>query len=165
MKKLLYMMLASLLLALQSCVDDDYKHIWIDNRSPHDVSVYVATGFYGFGPTAYPDTLLPQNYDLSEYGWKGKLEDWLKDYPVASFTKESVTPSMSCDDNGVVTPRPPRDTLSIFIIDHDTLMKYGYDYVRQHNMILARYDVHWRNAWSMDYTFVYPSENQSLKPQ
>ncbi len=130
--------------------------MWLDNKSSRDISVYVATGYYGFGPTAYPDTLLPENYDTSDLCYVGRIENWLKDYHVAPFTKVEVTPGLYCNDDGVILPKPPHDTLSVFLIDHDSLMKYGYDYVRLHNMVLVRYDVHWRDAWGVDYTFVYP---------
>lgn len=110
--------------------------VGIYNATGDTICTYEATGYYKFTPTTYPDTLLPHDKEyingetISERIYLNQLFPYSKGYTYPIFDKKS-RPFFSL----------PKDTLSIFFISKDTLSKYGYDKVRDSNLIIARYDL------------------------
>ncbi|NLL27401.1 MAG: hypothetical protein GX259_01250 [Bacteroidales bacterium] len=50
----------------------------------------------------------------------------------------------------------PKDTLSIFIFDSDTLAKYSWDRIRSDYNILKRYDLSLKDLETQNWTISYP---------
>jgi len=99
---------------------------YLDNKTNDTLGVYFALGHDG--QTVYPDTTLPVDINKAHI-------------MVASpHKKQSLL---------VYDPRPyedvikslPKDTLSIFIINIDTLFKYDWDVIIRDYKILRRYDL------------------------
>ncbi|MDH6307231.1 hypothetical protein M2451_002464 [Dysgonomonas sp. PFB1-18] len=115
MKNLFFLMAGIILLAitLTSCPDDDYNGIWLKNGSSRNVVVYI--GEEGLGEPVYPDTLLPSI---------NRTNPISENFTKIGFTKD-IKNSKVC----------------VFFLDQDTIIKYGWDKVRDDYMILKRYDV------------------------
>ncbi|MDH6307236.1 hypothetical protein M2451_004168 [Dysgonomonas sp. PFB1-18] len=115
MKKIFLLMAGIILLAITftSCPDDDYNAIWLKNGSKRNVVVYI--GGEGLGEPVYPDTLLPSI---------NRTEPIFKNSTNFGFTKD-IKNSKVC----------------VFFLDQDTIIKYGWDKVRDDYMILKRYDI------------------------
>lgn len=112
---------------------EDFSRIEIYNATGDTICFYQATGFYVDGPTAYPDTFLPPD----KVYWKGRtLSEAVFENPIFPYSI-NYTHSLIDKKNRAL----PIDTFSIFFINRDTLRKYGYDMVRDSNLILDRYDL------------------------
>ena len=110
--------------------------IMIHNATDDTICIYVATGYYGESPTAYPDTVLP----LDKVYWKDEtISNRIRQNEIAPHSSLSSLPILDKKMNPIFSL--PNDTLSIFFISTDTLNKYGYDMVREKNMILERHDL------------------------
>ena len=117
------------------------KSYEVYNLTNDTIVAYFATGFYVFGPTAYPDTLLPEDrtWVLERTNRQIQLSECISETVVPPHTRDGSAPVLY--KNGRLGEVLPRDTLSVFIISKDTLRKYGYDDVRRNNRILVRYDL------------------------
>lgn len=130
-----------------SC-DEDYglikkTSLYLTNESNDTICVYVASGYYKWGPTAYPDTTLPRgnylyvrNHPISEYIQRGypphqgkHVSLLLDNYIRSKVWYSTLEPCIL-----------PRDTLSVFFICKDTFNLYGYDDVRENSRIQLRID-------------------------
>ena len=157
-------------LVFQSC---EFLPIWeqdimyaIDNQSEDTISVYYAIGYFPPYPTVFPDTLLPR---------KETVVTWEED---STSTITTVPPKMSY---AVLTTiergnywasyddvqykffhnRCHLDTLSFFVMSHDSIRKYGYDYVTEHNMVLVRYDLSFSDLKALRYVVPYPPNEKT----
>ena len=152
---------------MQSCllpIYNAYIDIVVENNAEDTVYVYPATGDDYFSRTKYPDTLLPRNFYLEQ----GDLTfaDVMAHMYVAPHASAAL---WGKDVEGVFywERRPYRkcfreihlDTLSFFFISADTLRRYGYDYVAEHNILLMRYDLSISDMESLDYRIPYPPKD------
>lgn len=110
------------MLCFSACKDDvlladSVLPIWVNNKSNMPVNfIYSRT---------YPDTTIPADRNKLRYADPGKKVNF--ELPDDSYDKLFQT--------------LPADTLSIFIISSDTLVKYGWDRIKSEYRILKRYDV------------------------
>ncbi len=126
------------------------------NNTEDTICVYCATGFYCFGPTAYPDTLLPPG-DMIQCDGKTFGEMIPYCWAVPHRQNYLAGPlALLFNDDGRLGFLLPLDTLSVFFIDLDTLRKYGYDTVRERYLILNRYDIPMDTVIKNDYKITYP---------
>lgn len=130
----------------------------VNNLSSDTICVYFATGYYDFGPTAYPDTMLPEDRAVSGK-YIGRLSESILGSYIAPHTNIDLYPYLLWDDEGMPQIPPlPKDTFSVFFIQMDTLRKYGYDNVRLNNRILVRYDLSVSEVKQMNAVFTYPPQ-------
>jgi len=165
MKKIAVVALLFLLVGCDFILYDRYK---VTNNSDDTICVYLATGYYNFGPTAYPDTMLPKHYLLDVEWYDGSIhnvgiDEFIDSAYVPPHEMRGVTPILMCEEDGEIPPRPPHDILSVFIISKDTLKKYPYDDIRRNNRILARYDLSWDRVKSLDHNIPYPLLGNELQ--
>ena len=166
MRKALFLIISFLATALltQGCFFKWWEYdieLKVENHSNDTISVYFAMGYYTATPTIYPDTLLPKDEFV---GWtkdSDSISSWLVVVPphdVAQpywwmWTKTDYwghgAYSKFFDELNI-------DTLSIFMISTDSIRKYGYDFVAEHNIILARYDLSTSDMDRLNYRFPYP---------
>lgn len=153
-------------MALTACDDlwifpNSYESIDVKNESSDTMCIYAATGSLAYGPTAYPDTLLPKDFLLTrEAGFPDiDLSVYLsiRPYPprqwkpliIERFNRKAWKKSMApC----VL----PRDTLSVFFICKDTLNKYGYDDVQENNRVQLRIDYSKDDLREVRNDIIYP---------
>lgn len=144
-KAIMYMLTISAAITLNGCWDIEYNDtIDLNNQTNDTIRTYVAIGVGYSSPTAYPDTILPSN--LQEIGCEG-MTDVLATLPPhvegGIFAYHKRLPGKN-------------DTISIFIINNDTLNRYGYEYVAEHNKISVRYDLSRKDLKRLDYHLSYP---------
>ncbi|MBZ0242459.1 MAG: hypothetical protein K8F24_04525 [Bacteroidales bacterium] len=120
----------------KAAMDYSYEINLISNAE-HSIGYYFAVG--GKYGTFYPDSLPESNeyiiYDIGKVLRPGfeshlKWEDFFKELP--------------------------NDTLSVFIFHTDTLNKYPWEKIRDHYMILERYDLSLVDLKQSDFTLTYP---------
>ena len=132
----------------------------VENDSDDTLSVYLAMGNSRYAPTIYPDTCLPANAYVGYRDGTDSISDWL--VPVPPHCTQGVASYFLNTDywgNGKYRKffkENHIDTLSVFIINSDTLKYYGYDYVARNNVILARYDLSISDMERLFYCFPYP---------
>ena len=122
MKLIKAIVITCLLFLLTSC-DPVYTFYFV-NQS--DRSVY---SFLGYN---YPDTLLTTLIPGDPYGFGDTALLW-QEIGVSSNVFETVDETI----HKIKTV----DTLSVFIIDLDTLEYYSWDTVVKYNLVLQRYDI------------------------
>jgi len=156
-----------LVLSFHSCyflpIWESFESIDVRNNSNDTILVYLATGNSPATPTIYPDTCLPAeayvgdiriphtNDSISGYLVRVDPHDGASvltgmvrtDYWQHGFRKKFF------EQNHI-------NVLSFFFIHSDTLKKYGYDYIAQKNLILARYDLNKSNLDALDLKVPYP---------
>lgn len=123
MKTIKAIILTSIIFLLSSCVMDPIYSCYFVNKSNR--SVYSFFNYYSL----YPDTLMPQtppmdlNYPNKEGDTSKLWQDMCGIWDVFDT------------GNGVV------DTMSIYIIDADTVALYSWDTAVKYNKVLQRYDL------------------------
>ena len=134
---------------------ESYYYLFFDNRTGDTLGVFMGTGFFEGVPVVYPDTLLPKD----TIAYKGFLfSECLGAYPPHERTSYMSIVNEEWDE--FLRKTLPRDTMSIFVINNDTLRKYGYEMVREKNMIVVRYELSTSNIRELDYTIPYPPSPQ-----
>ncbi len=156
MKYLMIILLSVLMFMIQGCEffesedRQSLSYFKINNLSQEVLTVYYALGAMDYGyPTLYPDTSLPENKVIFNDPYFRWAEKNLYDNMCASQII-SKTAELNAMHNHTI------DTLSVFIISADTLLKYGYDDVRENYRILVRYDLDWEEVKKLNYIFPYP---------
>jgi len=116
--------------------------ILIENHSSHPIGFYLATG--GVYGTMYPDTSVPNNptYIISKVGinktfYNNSSFDWIRIFNAL-----------------------PKDTLSVFIFDSDTLAKYPMEIISQQYKVLKRYDLSIDNLRKLNWKVPYPTSSK-----
>jgi hypothetical protein len=109
----------------------------VDNRTNDTLCVYFAVGF----KTAYPDTTFPTYADYTL--WEVDPHQNIS-MPHMAVSGEKIFKGL------------PKDTLSVFIVNNDTINKYSWDGIRENYNILIRYDLSLKNLKNLKYTIPYP---------
>ncbi|WP_345107025.1 hypothetical protein [Mucilaginibacter panaciglaebae] len=141
----------SLLLIGLSCrkssMNNSYS-ILLENHSTRPVGFYIATG--GTYGTLYPDTSLPKNKSIDIIS---RLDVNKTFYSYSSLRWDNVFKTL------------PKDTLSVFIFDSDTLAKYPMEIISQQYKILKRYDLSISDLRKLNWAVPYPasSEMENMK--
>jgi hypothetical protein len=157
MKVLFFLLLSFSAFMMRACdmsdaFDDDRTYLTVDNRLQEIITVYLALGLEEYGyPSLYPDTALPANH----VGYEKKTSTF--NWPEQNLLNTTIPPNeyikIECLDN--LQGQFP-DTLSVFIISADTLLKYGYNDVRENYRVIVRYDLAWEDVKKLNYIFPYP---------
>ena len=105
--------------------------IKIENNSPHWIAFIDSR--------LYPDTLLPITKPF--YG--------------ASRPNDFAYIDSKADWPDVFT-KLPKDTLSIFILNSDTVITYNWDIIRSQYKILKRYDLSLQDLKNRNFVVTYP---------
>lgn len=139
----------------EEMLEDDYG-LRIYNATGDTICIYEATGYYVYTPTTYPDTFLPPN----NVCWKGEtVSDFIIRHQIFPYSVGYTYPILTKNYKPIVSL--PKDTLSIFFINKDTLCKYGYDMVRDSNLIIARYELSMdeiKKLYKESKSIVFPKE-------
>ena len=149
MKKLGLVFCCCLLLTAMTCTrdsDTEHHHILFYNASEYDI--YINLSFY------YPDTSLVHEQNVMTPGWNYKV------------TAHSVNNDAFENCNSYeVEFGYMYDTIIVFIYNSDTLALYGWDYVKEHNLIAQRYDLSLDNLQQLDWRLQFPpsSKMQHIK--
>lgn len=106
--------------------------LWVKNQTNRQVNYLVSY--------QYPDTTIPDNYN------------GLGTVPALSYTPEDIKK----DSWTEVFDQFPSDTMTVFIISTDTLIRYGWQQVRSGYKILKRYDLSKDDLARLNYEIVYP---------
>ena len=121
MKKLSFLLLCILCICTYGCskwLDEHFGIVFYSfyNDSDYPITVY---DFLYEPSNPYPDTTLPE-----------QQPKWLTEIPVNDFSE-------------ITCRKGPQygDTVSIYVFDADILAKYGWDNVRDSNLVLQRYDI------------------------
>ena len=157
MNRLLFIILLSL--SLQGCEFWDYLLNPYDTDEPiilNNMSDETLTAYFAFGSadklTLYPDTALPQSAVVYKPEIGASVSEMEEDLC------NNFVPPHSCENYtwGGDYNSHRNDTLSVFIISRDTLIKYGYENVRQNYRILVRYDFSWQELQREHFIISYP---------
>ena len=149
MKTIKTILLTSITFLLSSCVMDPIYSCYFVNKSNR--SVYSFFNYYSL----YPDTLMPQTppMDLNNPNKEGDTSKLWQD--MCGIWDVFDT------GNGVV------DTMSIYIIDADTVALYSWDTVVKYNKVLQRYDLSLSDLEGLNiksyYSFVYFPPTEAMK--
>lgn len=121
------------------------------NNSEDSINIYIATGFYSFGPTAYPDTLLPYDRLVDKYAQKTLYEYLLPCPPTTGKEGLNCLPLDFLFDNYL-----PLDTLSVMIIKLSDWRNTPWQELREKNLVLVRYDYSRADLERCGNTIYYP---------
>ncbi|MDO4880740.1 MAG: hypothetical protein Q3983_05620 [Capnocytophaga sp.] len=113
---------------------DKFYDLQIYNNTDRTINIYIADI-----DTYYPDTLLPLGSNrLREI----KINETLYETSMVQWNN--------------ILKNLPKDTLSIFIFNTDTLNKYSWEEIRRNYKILKRYDLSIQDLENLDYKVYYP---------
>ena len=118
-------------------IDAEYR-LEFYNLTNDTLDVYLAFGHQ----TAYPDTTLPVDPNKASIGGASPHKTgliWISDVPYEKAIK------------GL-----PKDTLSVFIFNADTLKAYNWKVIRMDYKILVRYDLSLTDLQILNFTIPYP---------
>jgi len=134
MKKVL--MIFTCILFLCGC-DYDFR-LYLDNQTSDTLCVYLALDF----ETAYPDTTLPIDPNRACLA--------------TALPHEKTLAFMTNAKGENIIKNLPQETLSVFIIHADTLLKYTWQEIRDDYKILSRYDLSLKDLQMLNFTIPYP---------
>jgi hypothetical protein len=117
----------------------DYERFWYCNNTTSDTLLISLA--YGF-PVAYPDTILPKNFNEAHL------------IIVNPKTKQTIEIKGVRDEN--FFSELPKDTLSVFILNRDTIKNYSWEDVRTNNKILLRIDLSFEDIKKLKFIIPYP---------
>jgi hypothetical protein len=138
MKRFVAILLCSLFLL--SC--DFFVSILFDNRSSREIRFLFERG-EAYNNTLYPDTTLsPSEHGLVVNKYKSDM--W------TIFGPSDIKGAYNYAD---------ADTICFFVIDNDTITKYGWEDVRTNYRILVRYDISLNDMERLRSTVVYPPDS------
>lgn len=138
MKNYILLLMVFLLSCAGSCNKNPFTRngiaLRIENKSDEEMRFFLSK--------IYPDTsilsVIPGGIRMlpaREYGWY--------EFRSSSFFSDYM--------NSL-----PKDTLSIFVFSHDTLLKYGWDDLRLNYRIKRRYDLSLDDMERLKYIIPYP---------
>ena len=149
MKTIKLILLTSITFLLSSCVMDPIYSCYFVNQS--NCTVYSFFNYYGL----YPDTLLPPDASLD------------LNYPDNSGDTSVLWQDMCGIWDVFDTSSGVVDTMSIYIIDADTVALYSWDTVVKYNKVLQRYDLSLSDLEGLNiksyYSFVYFPPTEAMK--
>ena len=136
-----FMVLLVAITVLQGCpvIEECYPQ-YFHNKSSDTVCVYFAFG----SVSAYPDTVIPANPNA-----------------ISMFVNPNSMLQI-CNDGipySKMLKKLPKDTLSVFIFNVDTLFKYNWNITRAEYKVL-RYDLSFNDLESLDNTIPYPPDER-----
>lgn len=156
MKKLkiikLALILTAVVLTLSSCYKDDANHHFrIPFKNNADYSIYLRRA------SKTDNTMLPHFHDTI-------LQSWYVDPSHDTFNNkirpkeefEDAFFDMTCYEASFGYRY---DTLLIFVFNVDTFDTYGWDYVREHYLVLQRYDLSLENLQSVNFRLSFPPDS------
>ena len=114
---------------------------FLENNTDDTLSVYMAL-FY----SAYPDTLIPEVFK------DGMLKGGALPHETGSFYGTDFKPEIIFKDL-------PRDTLSLFIVNVDTMFHVNWAEINQ-TRLLQRYDLSLPDLKSLNFTISYPPDGR-----
>ncbi|GHU85653.1 hypothetical protein FACS1894153_1260 [Bacteroidia bacterium] len=121
----------------------DYKYQWcVHNKTSDTLGVYMAFGIYEFSPTSYPDTTLPVYLDKNMI------------FMSEPNTERTIFGTGIRWDKIII--ELPKDTLSIFVFNYDTLKNYTWEEINENYKILVRYDLSYNDLNMLKFTIHYP---------
>lgn len=121
------------------------------NFTDKKVMVYVARGIRFDSLTEYPDTLLPTNMDFDSKMPNNCNDPELYSESIYLTVWPPHEKGICIMDRGTIP-----DTISVFIINPDTLKTYGYDYIAEHYKIICRYDLSREDIRALNYIIPFP---------
>jgi len=122
----------SLILLLTACPMDRERGLVVKNNSNQ---VIVVTGGY-----ILPDTLLPKNLN--------KLIN------INPNDKHSIYGGLVGDSWWEKLDRGEK--LTLFVLSKDSIDKYSWDYLRENNVIIKRYEFNWEELDMIKWHITYP---------
>lgn len=143
MRTILYLYI-TIALSMQSCekvaMDKDFP-LYVQNKSPCLISVFLNINEDNYA--IYPDTMI------------SSVRNGIVEVP--SGERCSVAGG-SATWESVYEVSVPGDTLSLFIINTDTLAKYSWSQIRNDYNILKRYDLSLGDLQRLDFEVTYPPD-------
>ncbi len=120
--------------------------IFLENESEYELATFAADGLSsGF---SFPDTLLPVK--PSAFCYKDSLGGSGVIYSIKGYNWKYC---LSATQKGI---------LSVYIFKQEDINNLGWEYVREHNKYLVRYDLSPSDLNSLDETIYYPP-TESMK--
>jgi hypothetical protein len=132
MKSISFTLILSLLIV--GCLGDKIYLLSIKNNSGQTISFYVGS----FG-SVYPDTSLVLSKIPMQTIPPAEERHWDISYPFEQFFQHL-----------------PKDTLSVFLFDTDTLNKYDWNTIRSQYKVLKRYDLSLSDLQAKNFVVAYP---------
>ena len=144
MKNISIMLLANSLLIFCSCVKDifEQRNVPLHFKNNSQYSVVIFFNDDQDNKAIYPDTII-SNF----IGGLNKL--------VRPMKSEILIESKATWKN-IFETSVPNDTMSIFVIDSDTLTNQPWDTIRSRYLILQRYDLSLKDLENRNFEIEYP---------
>lgn len=144
MKKGHFIFLFFAIFTFQSCelFGDTFYLIELNNKSDHDIRFAIGTAGTQY---VYPDTLMTQN----------KSDMGLASLP--SGINTFIGKGTPWEDR---FRQLPKDTLSFYIFNKDTLNTYTWETIRDEYKIMVRYDLSIEDIQFLNYKIIYPPTEQ-----
>jgi hypothetical protein len=127
----------AIIIAIVSCDTDKSYTIKVNNNT--NKGIQVTAGYPGYGMDSYPDTTLPASKPSLTY-----IEANNYNYLINRFKWEEEIPKL------------PKDTLSIYIFDADTVKAYGWVKIQSSYKVLNRYDLSVQDLERTNWIVTYP---------
>ena len=136
-KGLLFLICGCIILLFCRCPFSRWGWYCENNTANDTLGVYLAWGFY----SAYPDTVLPST---------APSPLWVL------FPGEKTLVYISSGGYEEIIKDLPKDTLSVFFFNEDTLKAYNWQIIRSDYKILVRYDLSFNDLKILNWTIPYP---------
>ena len=120
--------------------DDEHHHILFCNESDYDVFVDRSYD--------HPDTSLLHTQNVMTPGWDLKVE--------SQSTNDEAFLSRGSYESKFIR----MDTLIAFVFNADTLSVYGWDYVKEHNMVAQRYELSLFDLQNLNWRLTFPPSEE-----
>lgn len=101
-------------------------------------------------------------YTLQDYNYPNTNAYKDRNAPTPNFYKvlpfevtDGALSTFNSSYESVFIHRIPSDTLMIFLFDGNVLEEKGWDYIRENNLVLKRYDITLEDLQKMNWTITY----------
>ena len=144
MKKLLSIFCGCILLTAMTCTKDgEGSHHHIDFYNSTDYALYIDRSF------DYPDTSVLHFRNVMTPGWNLKVESHSNNHSALEHFE-----SYECELSECRSSR--NNILMVFVFNADTLETHGWDYAKEHNMVMQRYDLSLTDLQNLNWTLTFP---------
>ena len=134
--------------------ESHWNAVYLYNNSNDTIRCYSADGYMDGSYTVYPDTTLPlglsNNSSFDEF-YMGDLLSFCNPHEKGECFSSNYGNNIEKSLDKIKS-----DTLSIFLINNDTIKTYGYKYIAEHYKIICRYDLSRKDLRSLNYIVPYP---------
>lgn len=141
MKKIIIFLNAIILLISCDANNTAYSHKIITVINKTNKTIYVVGSYQYPNTDAYKNTPDPLKTGFTKV--------------LLNESTKNVLPSFGTSYESIYEYEIPSGILMVYIFDGPTLETEGWDYIKEHNLVLKRYDLTLKDLKNMNWTIAY----------